>query len=252
MRIMDLIYEVFNAGLPRQGPGDNDSTIKAFSYLKDLPLEPHILDVGCGNGVQTLELAKLARAKIVALDNHQPYLDELEKNAKVLNLIDRITVMNLSMFDMSFNAKSFDAIWSEGAAYIYGFDKALEDWQFCLKDTGYLVFSELCWFKENVPREVHNYFTSEYPAMKNVEENETTIKSKGLDVISHFTIPESSWWDNYYLPLEKNINDTRKKYQNDEKILELLEMFRIEIEMFRNYSQYYGYEFFIMRKNKVI
>ena len=61
---MDLIYEVFNADLPRQGPGDNKSTKKAFSYL-ELPSDPCILDVGCGNGMQTLELARLTNGGIL-------------------------------------------------------------------------------------------------------------------------------------------------------------------------------------------
>jgi ubiquinone/menaquinone biosynthesis C-methylase UbiE len=128
VKILDLLHEVFNANLPRKGPGDNQSTKKAFSYLKELPLEPCILDVGCGSGMQTLELARLSNGKILALDNYQPYLDELLKKAKNVNFTNNIHVINQSMFVMKFNANSFDIIWSEGAAYIYGFEKALEDW----------------------------------------------------------------------------------------------------------------------------
>ncbi len=245
---MDILYEVFNADLPRQGPGDNKSTKKAFSYLIELPSDPCILDVGCGNGTQTLELARLTNGRILALDNHQPYLDELDKRIKTMNFSHRITTINQSMLDMKFDDKKFDVIWSEGAAYFYGFEKALEDWQFFLKEKGYLVFSELCWFKENIPKEIYDYLMSEYPVMKSVEENITTINSKGLDLIFHFNIPESSWWDNYYIPLEKNIHKLHNKYQNDNETLELLELFSVEIEMFRKYSDYYGYTFFIMRK----
>ena len=152
------------------------------------------------------------------------------------------------MLDMKFDVNCFDIIWSEGAAYIYGFEKALKDWQFFLKEKGYLVISELCWFKENPPKEIHNYLMSEYPVMKSVKQNKRTIDSKGLELIFHFNIPESSWWDNYYIPVEKNIDELHKKYQNDNETLELFELFRVEIEMFRNYSEYYGYTFFIMRK----
>lgn len=245
---MDIIYEVFNADLPRQGPGDNKSTKKAFSYLTDLPLKPFILDVGCGNGMQTLELARLTNGRIIALDNHQPYLDELDRRVKNMKFSHRISTINQSMLDMKFDVNRFDIIWSEGAAYIYGFEKALKDWQLFLKEKGYLVISELCWFKENHPKEIHNYLMSEYPVMKSVKQNKRTIDSKGLELIFHFNIPESSWWDNYYIPVEKNINKLHKKYQNDNEALELLELFKLEIEMFKNYSEYYGYTFFIMRK----
>ncbi len=243
-----MIYEVFNAELPRQGPGDNESTKKAFSYLTELPSDPCFLDVGCGNGMQTLELARLTNGRILALDNHQPYLDELDKRIKTSNFSNRITTINQSMLDMKFDANKFDVIWSEGAAYFYGFEKALEDWQFFLKEKGYFVFSELCCFNENIPKEIYDYLMSEYPVMKSVEENITIINSKGLDLIFHFNIPESSWWDNYYIPLEKNIHKLQKKYQNENETLKLLELFSVEIEMFRNYSEYYGYTFFIMRK----
>ena len=245
---MDILYEVFNADLPRQGPGDNESTKKAFSYLMDLLSESSILDVGCGNGMQTLELARLTNGRIIALDNHQPYLDELDRRVKNMNFSHRISTINQSMLDMKFDVNRFDIIWSEGAAYIYGFEKALKDWQFFLKEKGYLVISELCWFKENPPKEIHNYLMSEYPVMKSVKQNKRTIDSKGLELIFHFNIPESSWWDNFYIPLEKNINILHKKYQNDNETLELLKLFSVEIEMFRNYSEYYGYTFFIMRK----
>jgi ubiquinone/menaquinone biosynthesis C-methylase UbiE len=38
---------------------------------------PRILDVGCGPGGPTLELARLSHGQVVGLDVHQPYLDEL-------------------------------------------------------------------------------------------------------------------------------------------------------------------------------
>ncbi len=242
-----MLYEVFNSDLPRLGPGDNESTRKALSFLVDLPSNPYILDVGCGTGMQTLELANITDGKILALDNHQPYLDKLEKRIKIHNLSHKITTINISMFEMKFDSNTFDLIWSEGAAYIYGFEKALVDWQCFLKENGYFVFSELCWFKENIPEEIDDFFQV-YPAMKNVEENIKVITSHGLNLISHFKLPESSWWNNFYIPLEKKINKLRKKYQDDEEKLSLLEEFYLEIEMFRKYSEYYGYVFFNMRK----
>jgi hypothetical protein len=84
--------------------------------------------------------------------------------------------------------------------------------------------------------------------MKTIEENIIRIKSKELDLIIHFNIPTSSWWENLYISLEKSIHKLRKKYQNDNETLNLLEIFSVEIEMFRKYSDYYGYTFFIMRK----
>ncbi len=44
MEGMEYFYELYT-GLPRGGPGDNESTRKAFSYLKNLSSEPLILDI---------------------------------------------------------------------------------------------------------------------------------------------------------------------------------------------------------------
>ncbi|TET24313.1 MAG: SAM-dependent methyltransferase, partial [Candidatus Bathyarchaeum sp.] len=44
--------------LPRECPGDNESTRKAYLMLEGLPENSRILDIGCGPGMQTIELAK--------------------------------------------------------------------------------------------------------------------------------------------------------------------------------------------------
>jgi hypothetical protein len=65
----DYFYEVFE-NIPRQGPGLNAYTRKAFGQIeKELPEIPEILDIGCGKGMQTLELARLSQGAITAVDN---------------------------------------------------------------------------------------------------------------------------------------------------------------------------------------
>lgn len=62
MEGMEYFYELYT-GLPRGGSGDNISTRKAYSMLKNIPAEPLILDIGCGPGMQTLELARISPEK---------------------------------------------------------------------------------------------------------------------------------------------------------------------------------------------
>jgi 2-polyprenyl-3-methyl-5-hydroxy-6-metoxy-1,4-benzoquinol methylase len=76
-----LFFEV-HSNLPREGPGDNESPKKAYLTLDGLPESPRILDIGCGPGMQTVTLAKLSNGKITAVDNHQPFLEQLKKTAK--------------------------------------------------------------------------------------------------------------------------------------------------------------------------
>ena len=63
----NLMFEIFE-DLPRQGPGDYESTKKAFLMLEGLPKDPEILDVGCGVGKQTLALAGLISGRIIAVE----------------------------------------------------------------------------------------------------------------------------------------------------------------------------------------
>ena len=69
MEGMQYFYELFEA-IPRGGPGDNKFTRQAFNTLTKLQEPPLILDIGCGCGVQTIELAKLSNGRIISLDNH--------------------------------------------------------------------------------------------------------------------------------------------------------------------------------------
>ena len=73
---MAYLYELYEA-LPRCGPGDTEATRRAFTAIFHTSEVPDILDIGCGTGDQTIELAKLSMGNILALDNHRPFLDQL-------------------------------------------------------------------------------------------------------------------------------------------------------------------------------
>ncbi|MBY9005362.1 MAG: class I SAM-dependent methyltransferase [Candidatus Lokiarchaeota archaeon] len=244
---MDLIYEIFD-GLPRQGPGDPKSTQKAYSFLGELPLNLNIIDIGCGTGQQTIELAKLSRGNVIGLDNHQPYLNELKRKVTIQGLSDILKTINMSMFELDFEQNYFDIIWSEGAIYIYGLEKALEDWRIFLKNNGYFVFSHITWFKGDYPNDLKEYWKNEYPDIKTIEENIKIIEEKGFNLIKHFKLPKSSWWKYLYTPLEGNITRLKEKYKKEEDKLTQINEVIMEIELFRKYSDFYGYTFFIIQK----
>ena len=101
MEGMQYFYELFEA-LPRGGPGDEESTRRAYNTIPNPPEQPLILDIGCGPGIQTIELAKLSKGKIIALDNHQAFLDKLMEKAKEQELSGQIVTQNKSMLEMDF------------------------------------------------------------------------------------------------------------------------------------------------------
>jgi len=133
----------FTKTFPEKVQAINPSTRKALSLLTELPPQPLILDIGCGPGMQTIELARCTNGTIIAIDTHQPFLEKLKQQAQAEELSDKITAINMSMFALEFEAKSFDAIWSEGAIYIMGFEQGLRACQPLLKPGGYGRYGNL-------------------------------------------------------------------------------------------------------------
>jgi len=246
---MDFFFEVHN-DLPREAPGNNQSTKRALKMVRNLTPDSKILDIGCGPGRQTIELAKNYGCHVTALDNHQPFLDKLIRKAENEKLADRITTVNASMFDMKFSPNSFDLIWSEGAIYIYGFEKGLRDWKKLLTEDGYIVVSELSWLTPEMPEEPKNFWNKNYPAMKSVIENLKIADACGYSIAGMFVIPNSGWED-YYGPIEKRIQNLKETYGNNPEAKKVFDNETAEIALYRKYGEYYGYVFYILRANKV-
>ncbi|MCC0565756.1 class I SAM-dependent methyltransferase [Brevibacillus borstelensis] len=248
---MEIFFDI-HSNLPREGPGNNDSTRKAFSYVKNIPGDARILDVGCGPGMQTMELAKLSDGPITAVDTHQPFLDELARRAAEAGVSHRITPVNASMFALPFEPLSFDVIWSEGAIYIMGFGEGLRAWRPLLKSGGYLAATELCWLRDERPDEVERFWAEAYPSMKTVEQNLRIIAEAGYTLQEHFVLPDSAWWDDYYEPMCERISHLQDRYKNDRDALATLKEASREVELYRKYSSYYGYVFYVMQKSDSI
>ena len=246
-RLPEIFWEI-HSNLPREGPGDNASTRKAFSMLNGLPDAPRILDVGCGPGMQTLELARSSRhGQITALDAHQPFLEELARRAREAGLDQRISPVRASMFAMPFPPARFDLIWSEGAMYFLGLREALAAWKPLLVDEGYIVATEPCWLKDDISDEL-KAFWGEYPAMTTVENAIRIIHEMGYRDGGCFTLPESAWWDDYYVPIERKLPLLRERHKSDPAALKTIEETQYEIDAYRAHSDSYGYVFFVMQR----
>ncbi len=244
---MNLFFEV-HKDIPREGPGTNESTKKAFNMLGPLPLGAKALDIGCGPGMQTIELARHLDGHIVAIDPHEPFLDKLKENASKEGVLSKITVQNGSMFDLQFDEDHFDLIWSEGAIFIIGFDEGIKAWRKYLKTDGYLVVSEISWLRNDAPKEAIEFWEADYPSIKGIGDNINLIQKAGYSPVGHFVLPEIGWWENYYNPLIERINLLRVKYQGNQEANEALDNTMKEIDLYRKYSDYFGYVFYLMKK----
>lgn len=246
---MEVFFEI-HQDLPKESPGGDEYTRQAFQMLPQL-CQPNILDIGCGPGAQTLELARLTDGHITAIDTHQPFLDRLQAQATALGLRDRITCLNRSMFDLSFPEATFDLLWAEGSIYIIGLERGLKQWHPLIKPGGFLVVSELVWLQSKPPKTIQAFWEENYPEMRTLEEVLNLIAGCGYDLIGHFTLPEKAWW-NYYLPLQAKIDYLCAVYKNNSEALAVLNNEQLEIEMYKKYHDWYGYEFFALQKSSAI
>lgn len=137
-----IFYDIFHP-LPRQGPGSPDATSRALSHVQFQTSHPLVVDIGCGTGTQTLDLAKRIDGTIIAVDNYQPFLDTVRSRAKTVALRSSIETRCLDMHFLDFAPKSFDLVWAEGSIYIVGFERGLEIAGTILTDGGTAVFSDM-------------------------------------------------------------------------------------------------------------
>jgi len=208
---------------------------------------PRILDIGCGPGGPTMELARLSGGFVIGMDNHQSYLDVFEEKIRKAGLSERVKAENGSMFTMDFPEESFDIIWSEGSIYIIGFEKGLKDWRRFIKPQGFLVVHEMTWLKPNPPKEIADYWKRMYPGITTIPNNLEIIPRCGYKVLGHFPLPEDAWWEEYYHPLEERINKLKAKYKDDLEALRILDSEQEEIDLYEKYSAWYGSVFYVMQ-----
>lgn len=242
------IFEIFS-GLPRQGPGSDECTEKAFLSLPNFAAGARILDIGCGGGMQTLHLARICEnCRIIALDIYRPYLEQLMTKALKEGISDRIETVCASMEKLPLKDKKFDVIWAEGSIFVMGFGKGLKYWKGFLKDRGFMALTEAALFTDTPSEEVMNFWQDCYPDIKTIPENERIIEDAGYDIITKFKLPVSAWWDDFYVYLGKRLDEIEGKYRKNEEAKSVIDFSRTEIELFRKYPNEYGYVFFVLEK----
>jgi hypothetical protein len=112
---------------------------------------------------------------------------------------------------------------------------------------GYLAFTEAVWRTTDAPLEVREAF-ADYPTMGRVEDVVPLIQESGLSLVDHFDLPDEAWWDDFYSPMERQIENLRAKYAGDAEALAALDEVAKEPAMHRRSGHHYGYNFFVARR----
>jgi ubiquinone/menaquinone biosynthesis C-methylase UbiE len=201
-------------------------TTRAFQAIPRIEA-PTILDIGCGSGVPTLELSRRCDGEVIGLDIDRSLLDLLEEKIRRAGLSDRVRAVEGSMFELGFPDESFDIIWAEGSISVIGFEKGIRDWRRFIKPGGYLVV---------------------FDQSRGLSEKLRHITSSGYTLIDHFEVKGEAFWEDYYIPLQKRIDNLRIEFRGDTQAQRALEKEQSEIDMVKRDPGKFDSTFFIIRK----
>ena len=190
--------------------------------------KPRILDIGCGSGVPTIELARLGQGEVIGIDIDQYALDKLTRKLKEAGLANRVQAVTCSILDMVFPDESFDIVWSEGSIFVIGFERGIREWKRFLKPNGFMV--------------IHD-------EKGNVEEKLEQISKCGYKLLGYFILSQDTWRAEYFAPLEKLVAKSQTIHTEDPQALEELNQARGELEMFRNNPERNNSVYFVIQKN---
>jgi len=150
-------------------------TRKAFRTLPPL-VKPSILDIGCGSGIPTVELAGLTDGVITGIDIDTAMLDLLRRKIEKAGLSQRVKAVKCSIPDMVFPDESFDLIWAEGSIYEIGFERGLREWKRFLKPGGYLAIHDE---RGNLEKKLEQIFICGYDLLATLN---WAVMSGGLNI----------------------------------------------------------------------
>jgi serine/threonine-protein kinase HipA len=207
-----------------------------------------VLDLGCGTGSQTLVLAQELRTNVVAVDIHQPFLEELQQRAERLGLADLIETHCASMDAVEELGGAFDLMWCEGALYLLGVSRGLRLWRPLLATPGFAAFTELTWLEESLPAEAAAFWKTAYPAMSSLDGNLERARKAGFEPLDTFALPTEDWWSEYYGPLRERIAPLRPKAAEWPELATVLAQTEQEIAVFERHGASYGYVFYLLKK----
>lgn len=199
---------------------------RAFHQIPPIN-KPRILDIGCGSGVLTLELARLSGGDVTGIDVDGCALQRLEETINTTNMSNRVHIVHGSLNTMDFPEESFDILWAEGSIFAIGFENGLKTWKSFLKPGGYLV--------------VHD-------EVGNLDQKKRHITACGYNLIDWFLLGAEIWWQHYYEPLKKAIQEIRQQKPTDRELRKALGRAEQEIQSYHQHPEQYRSVYFIMCK----
>lgn len=192
--------------------------------------KPRILDLGCGTGVPTLEMARLTEGKIIAVDTDKNCLEWLEEKIRRQKLQEKISVIRKSALQIDLPEKSFDIILAEGFFNVIGFENGLSRFTKFLKPNGYYMIHDDVRFMDSKQKIIETY---------------------KLQVVTSFLLDETVWWNEYCRCLQRNIEEFEKEWGNRVNTTRLFKQEKSELAMYRKNPEKWRSVYFVLKKDAI-
>jgi SAM-dependent methyltransferase len=200
-------------------------TRKAYALLPQKE-RPRVLEIGCGRGEVTLELARLTSGHILGIDVDDAAFGELRSTIEGKGLSARVRIERNNLFDVSLPDHSFDLIWEEGVLHILDPARSIPICSRLLKPGGFLVSCEIIgWIDDNL-----KFFAA-----------------SGFKLSERLLWPNRVWWTDYYAPLEKRIMSLRQKH-GDSRDPGILSRYESEVRMVKTNPEEFDCGHFLFLK----
>jgi hypothetical protein len=192
-------------------------------------------------------LARRLKSEVVAVDAHEPFLSTLVERAKLEQLDSIVVARHADFAELDEAPASFDLLWSEGAAYVLGFENALVKWRPLLKRGGRAAITELSWGLEQPSDEAKEYWSSVFPEMRTVVGNCAAAERAGYAVIDTLTLSVKDW-QAYYNPIKERIAALRAEGEPSAELAVVIEEAEREIAIYQQHGDEFGYIFYLLEK----
>ncbi len=160
-------------------------TRKAFRMIPSMR-SPSLLDLGCGTGVSSIELALLGGGTVTAVDSDGEAVAWLREKISDHGLEGKIIALEAAVPSPDIPRGPYDIVLAEGLLNIIGFDKGIAEIARYVRKDGYAV--------------IHD-------EVERKEEKLALFKKHGFHLLFSFVLNEKVWWDDYYECLERSIRD---------------------------------------------
>lgn len=248
LNYFDLIGIVKETNRP---PGGIDSIIE-IAQNAFLNKDSTVLEIGTSTGFTAIELARLSKCRVVAIDLNQESLDEGKRRAAIQNVDQFITFEKQDASALTYKDEMFDVVFCGNVtSYLNNKSRALKEFMRMLKPNGFIAAIPM-YYLETPPLELVDKISHAINHKISVQFKNDWIDFFDVKNLSLFkcadykfdSISHNSVKDFVDLIFKK---DHLNKFNNDE-LVNLKDRYHFFLNLFRENLALMGFSILLFRK----